>query len=253
MQHDVDPETGKAFRSQTLPDVGEALAAAGSTVWASASDAARLAGACVSGRDLTRPDAPTLLPAALVGEMLRQQVRLPGLSLFAHGWGVGWSVGDGSWDGRGVPNVLHMGGSSVFVRADPASGRVLASLTNCPAGADLGRELGRAVFGGRDAPLPALDTPHAKTLEQYVGRYGSALIKVEVSRDDQGLWATNPFSGSKTLLHWSGASESGDHWGDSFWADFGQLRTEIVFLGAGTERRPTHLHAGLRAVPRIAA
>jgi CubicO group peptidase (beta-lactamase class C family) len=240
----VDPDTGMLAAGEMWPRVGRGMAAAGSTLYSTAEDTAWLIAACSTGRNPFDPRAPELLPAELVREMIRTQVELPSAPLMATGWSLGWAVlNEPSPDGAMPRTIGHIGGTSALAQVNPVNASVMVLLTNFPNGSELGRAIGRKIFG-----LPSVSEPpvrHRPTgpdLGAYVGRYRSETLDITVDLAEDGLWLLNPLTGRDVLIHHLD--------GDSFRADLGAIVTEVTFMrdNAG---RISGMHTALRLVPRV--
>jgi CubicO group peptidase (beta-lactamase class C family) len=225
---------GSLVAGDLWPATGRLFGPAGGTLHASAADTARLILACVTGRD---PRGGELLPSELHREMLTEQIALPGLPLHFRGWSLGWGIPARSY---GTPRaVQHIGGTSALVHADPDQKLVLAVLTNFPEGWGFGRDVVRAVFGlPEDLPPVSHD---AVDSGRYVGEYRSPAFGISVSDVDGRLRITNPLSGTDVDLH--------HQRGDAFWADFGELVTEVTFFDV-VDGRARRMHSALRMLQR---
>jgi CubicO group peptidase (beta-lactamase class C family) len=232
--HVFRPDDGTPVVAEMWPRVGDCFAAAGSTLCCSIGDMARLGSVALLGRDVLSSSGPWLSEQMLT-QMQTVQARLPGLSLLAGGWGLGWSI-----DSDGA--VSHGGGSSVHVLGDPKAGRVSAFATNTPNGTHLGRILNRQALGLPEAPKAAGSEDAPEDFALLLGSYASPLIRIEIEREGERLCASvSPF-GYRVLLSAAG--------GRVFSGKMGDLESEFHFLGApGT--RASHLHAGLRALKRV--
>jgi CubicO group peptidase (beta-lactamase class C family) len=220
------------------PPVSSLFGAAGATMHATAADTARLVLACASGRTA---DGTQLLPVSMRDEMLRQQIALPGAPLHFHGWGLGWALpAPTATRGATARRVVeHIGGTNAFVHVEPDRGLALAVLTNFPEGWALGEDVLRGALGHR-RDLPPIG-PGPDDVHPYLGEYRSPAFGVTVRMALDGrLRITNPLTGGETDLH--------HQHGDSFWADFGDLVSEVSFLVDGGRAR--HVHTALRMLQR---
>jgi CubicO group peptidase (beta-lactamase class C family) len=218
------------------PPVGPLFGPAGSNLHASAADTARLVLACATGRD---PAGRALLPEALHRTMLTEQVELPGRPLHFRGWGLGWAIPVHGNDTHKA--VQHIGGTSALVHADPDRNLTVAVLTNFPEGWSFGRDVLRAILGV-PATLPSIG-PVPADPARYIGEYRSPAFGLTVRHDGHRLRISNPLNGPDVDLHHQD--------GDAFWADFGELLSEVTFLDieGGRARR---MHAALRMLQRVA-
>jgi CubicO group peptidase (beta-lactamase class C family) len=233
----VTDGAGGLIHGDLWPPTGRLFGPAGGTLHATAADTARLVLACVTGRD---PHGQALLPAGLQHEMLTEQITLPGLPLHYRGWALGWGVPVGL---DGVSRaVQHIGGTSALVHADPDRGVAIAVLTNFPEGWEFGRDVVRAVL---DLPeeLPPIGDG-AVDPRRYVGEYRSPAFGISVREENGRLRITNPLTGSDVDLHHQG--------GDAFWADFGELVTEVTFFDVAGGRAQ-RMHSALRMLQRVEA
>lgn len=221
------------------PPVSALFGPAGATMHATAADTARLVLACATGRTAAGTE---LLPSSMRDEMLRRQVALPGAPLHFHGWGLGWAL-PAPADPRATSQsreVEHIGGTSAFVHVEPDRGLALAVLTNFPEGWAFGEDVLRGVLGPR-RDLPPIG-PGPDDVDRYVGEYRSPAFGVTVRTGRDGrLRITNPLTGHETDLHHQS--------GDSFWADFGDLVTEVSFVVVDGERAQ-RVHTALRMLQR---
>jgi CubicO group peptidase (beta-lactamase class C family) len=225
---------GSLVAGDLWPATGRLFGPAGGTLHASAADTARLILACVTGQD---PHGSQLLPPELHREMLTEQIALPGLPLHFRGWSLGWGIPARSY---GAPRaVQHIGGTSALVHADPDQELVLAVLTNFPEGWSFGRDVIRTVLG-LPADLPVIGHDEVDST-RYVGHYRSPAFGINVSDVDGRLRITNPLNGTDVDLH--------HQHGDAFWADFGELVTEVTFFDV-VDGRAQRMHSALRMLQR---
>ncbi|WP_051792970.1 serine hydrolase domain-containing protein [Amycolatopsis jejuensis] len=215
------------------PSVSPLFGPAGATLHTTAEDAARLVLACATGRT---HDGYELLPERVVDEMLRVQTRLPGSPLHFRGWGLGWALPAGVRQRA----VQHTGGTSAFVHVEPDRGVALAVLTNFPEGWAFGKDVLYRALGLRKPAYASGVRPEDPA--RYVGEYASRTFGIAVRIGGDGrLRVTNPLTGRETDLHHQA--------GDDFWADFGELETEVNFLDV-TDGRASRVHLALRVLDR---
>jgi CubicO group peptidase (beta-lactamase class C family) len=228
----VSNGAGHLVAGDLWPPTGRLFGPAGATMYATAADTASLVLACATGR--VRGGAE-LLPAELHQEMLTEQIALPGLPLHFRGWSLGWGV-----PAHGSPHaVQHIGGTSALVHADPDRGLVLAVLTNFPEGWAFGRDVVRAVLGLPEDPPPVSHADVDPT--RYTGQYQSPAFGIDVHSVEGQLRVTNPLGGADVDLH--------HQRGDAFWADFGDLVTEVTFFDVN-DGKAQRMHAALRMLQR---
>lgn len=242
----VDPEDANTARDYMFqkdgpvaapmwPDTGRFMEAAGSSFASGIRDATRILASLMSGRDVLKPTGRAWIGPAMLAEMHSVQVRLPGPSVLAKAWGLGWSVDP-------EHNVVsHMGGTSAFAFGIPGQQRLGVFLSNTPNGAEIGRTAFRRIFN-----LPP-QTPPARVndadLQGVVGRYVSPLFAFEIQAEGDRLFATSTMVpdrvelqpiGKRTFLARISSGREG-------------IETEVNFLGVGV---PSHMHIALRALRR---
>jgi CubicO group peptidase (beta-lactamase class C family) len=227
------------------PYVGPGFAAAGGTLTGTLGAATDLAYLCTTGR-LPANDAAgaTLLPPAYVELMTRAAVAVPGKGLLAGGWACGWSTRATPRDPE-AGSVRHMGGTSVMISASPATGTVVAVLTNSSTGAMFASLVANQLLEGVQPALPSEPTQGlAAQFDRYCGRYGSATLDITVFRTGDDLRMSDPLGGEAELaMRYLG--------GSTFEVTLGFLITDITFIEDTTSRPVAHAHVALRALPRI--
>ncbi|MCW2898754.1 MAG: beta-lactamase [Streptosporangiaceae bacterium] len=236
----VGAATGHVLDDGTLvpgdlwPPVSPLFGPAGATLHATATDTARLVLACAAGRT---ENGHELLPRGVRDEMVQLQAPLPGAPLHFRGWGLGWAL-PVAGPSR---SVQHIGGTSAFIHAEPDRGVALAVLTNFPKGWAFGEDVLRETLGHHRPVLPP--GPGASDVDRFVGEYASPAFGVTVRATPDGrLRITSPLTGRETDLH--------HHEGDSFWADFGDLETEVSFMDFAHGQAGS-LHTALRMLRRV--
>lgn len=233
----VDPTSGQAVPREMWPRVGAVMAAAGSTLYSSAPDTAKLMWTCLTGRS---PDGTRLLGDRLVREMLEPHVALPGRPLRDTHWGLGWAL---RVDDDGSPrHAGHVGGTSAAVRVDLRSRRVFVVLANSPHGSELARRLATNAL---DEPeQQAITTPRTTAARDgYEGSYRSHLLDLTVRNDDGQLWMSNPLTGGDVLL-------APQH-PDSYIADLDAFRSEVTFIREQRDSAVSGVHVALRYLPKV--
>ncbi|MEU7476428.1 serine hydrolase domain-containing protein [Lentzea sp. NPDC042327] len=224
---------GGFTRGPLWPPASPLYGPAGAGLRATAAHTARVALACARGRT---EQGHTLLPMSLREEMLREQVRLPGVPLRYRGWGLGWALPVAGPPGA----VQHIGGTSAFVHVEPERGLALAVLTNTLGGSALGEHLLALLVGHR--PVPPQTGPGPREVHRYLGEYTSPTLRLTVRPgSDASLVVTNPLTGQDIPLH--------HQTGDSFWADFGGMASEVTFTG-DPGGRADRVHTMLRVLSR---
>ncbi|WP_129780849.1 serine hydrolase domain-containing protein [Peristeroidobacter soli] len=218
------------------PHTGPFLEAAGSSFASGIRDATHIISSVMCGHDSAKPGGPAWIGAAMLAEMHSVQARLPGPSVLAKSWGLGWSV-----DAE-QGTVAHMGGTSAFALGIPGQRRLGIFLSNTPNGAEIGRTEFRRIF---NLPQPVtVPTAHDTDMHTVVGRYTSPLFAFEVQAEHGRLFATSNLSPDRVELQPTGRR--------SYLARISSgregIETEVNFLGDGSA--PTHMHIALRALRR---
>jgi CubicO group peptidase (beta-lactamase class C family) len=224
------------------PYVGPGFAAAGGTLTGTLAAATELAYLCATGR-LPGSHGASLLPGAFVDLMTRAAISVPGQGVIASGWACGWATAcaeDGAL-------VRHMGGTSVVIGASPATGTVVAVLTNSSTGALFANVVANQLFDGRQPVLPSQPTQGlGKEFGRYCGRYRSATLDVTVSRAGDSLLMSDPLGGQGQLaMRYLG--------GSTFEVSLGFLITDITFIEDSSSGAIVFAHVALRALPKVAA
>lgn len=236
LDHRVDAATSRPYLAATWPKIGQSYAAAGSTGKASIVDAARLGAALLFGRG--GPDEPEILAPAVLDEMQRLQIRMPGTRVFGAGWGLGWNlVGDDS------DSVGHQGGSTAYMLGSRRHRKVAVFLSNTANGWQAGLPLVRKIVGLGLPDIPKVST--SKPRQDLAGEYSSPTMSVQVHNGPHGLTMTDPIDGIDILL-----SPIRD---DTFLGSIGGGITEMTFQRTSCNSAPSHLHILSRALPRISS
>jgi CubicO group peptidase (beta-lactamase class C family) len=243
--HNLHEAAGLHAPTAPWPFVGPGFAAAGGTLTGTLGAATDLAYLCSTGR-LPADDGSgaTLLPAAYIDLMTRAAISVPGKGLLASGWACGWAT-RATASGEDGASVHHMGGTSVLISAVPATGTVLAVLTNSSTGAMFANLVANQLLEGAQPVPPAPPTQRANTrFDRYCGRYRSATLDINVSRGRDGLLMSDPLGGDgKLTLHYLG--------GSTFEVSLGFLVTDITFIADSASEAILFAHVALRALPRV--
>ncbi len=227
---------GVATEAPMWPHTGPFLEAAGSSFASGIRDAVRILASVMCGRDAAKPDSAAWIGKAMLEEMHSVQAKLPGRSVIAKAWGLGWSVDPE------LGTVSHMGGTSAFALGIPRERRLAIFLSNTPNGAEIARAEFRRIF---NLPQPTTATAnHDSDLHAVVGRYTSPLFGFEVQAENGRLFATSNLSPDRVELQPTGRR--------SYLARISSgregIETEVNFIGDGPV--PSHMHIALRALRR---
>ncbi len=132
-----------------------------------------------------------VLSGASAAAMTEWQADMPDKHTLGDSWGLGWIRFD--WDGHRV--IGHDGntiGQSAFLRLLPEQGLAVTLLANGGNTRDLCEELYREIFAelagvAMPRPIEPDGTPPAVDVEEFLGVYERASVRIEVFEGDAGL------------------------------------------------------------------